>query len=306
MKDFLSKLKTIIVKKKDTIFAVIVAFILHIFVLSLINTYIVESLFAYNDELKKILEEEKNKKDDYMFLVETPDVEEEENNEDTPFASDKSLVSRGQIDVTPSKVFSDASVFSFLGDGANSPIVERRDNITPNNNNNNLQKQKDLGDEISRDKVETYKPKNPGLKGDTKIPASFEDGADRAVVLSSETGSIQLGTKAQEYFWYFYTLVGSIRDSWYLTIPNQAHFLGLLRTDEVEVLISIDLDGNIIFEKFLSNSKLGQSSLDNSCSKAIEYAKKLKPPPQGLVRDYAENGKIYIPFKFIYQNFSRE
>ena len=196
-------------------------------------------------------------------------------------------------------------MFSFLGDGANSPIVERRDNITPNNNNS-PSKQKDLGNEINREKVETYKPKNPGLKGDTKIPASFEDGADRAVVLSSETGSIQLGTKAQEYFWYFYTLVGSIRDSWYLTIPNQAHFLGLLRSDEVEVLISIDLDGNIIFEKFLSNSKLGQSSLDNSCSKAIEYAKKLKPPPQGLVRDYAENGKIYIPFKFIYQNFSRE
>ncbi|MBW5396199.1 energy transducer TonB [Brachyspira pilosicoli] len=305
MKDFLGKLKTIIFKKKDTIFAVIVSFILHIFVLSLVNTYIMESLFAYNDKLEKLLEEEKNKKDDYMFLVETPDVEEEENNEDTPFASDKSLVSRGQIDVTPSKVFSDSSVFSFLGDGANSPIVERRDNINPNNNNN-LQKQKDLGNDISREDVVPYKPKNPGLKGDTKIPASFEDGADRAVVLSSETGSIQLGTKAQEYFWYFYTLVGSIRDSWYLTIPNQAHFLGLLRSDEVEVLISIDLDGNIIFEKFLSNSKLGQSSLDNSCSKAIEYAKKLKPPPQGLVRDYAENGKIYIPFKFIYQNFSRE
>ena len=305
MKDFLGKLKTIIVKKKDTIFAVIVSFILHIFVLSLVNTYIMESLFAYNDKLEKLLEEEKNKKDDYMFLVETPDVEEEENNEDTPFASDKSLVSRGQIDVKPSKVFSDASVSSFLGDGANSPIVERRDNINPNNNNN-LQKQKDLGNDISREDVVPYKPKNPGLKGDTKIPASFEDGADRAVVLSSETGSIQLGTKAQEYFWYFYTLVGSIRDSWYLTIPNQAHFLGLLRSDEVEVLISIDLDGNIIFEKFLSNSKLGQSSLDNSCSKAIEYAKKLKPPPQGLVRDYAENGKIYIPFKFIYQNFSRE
>ena len=147
MKDFLGKLKTIIVKKKDTIFAVIVSFILHIFVLSLVNTYIMESLFAYNDKLEKLLEEEKNKKDDYMFLVETPDVEEEENNEDTPFASDKSLVSRGQIDVKPSKVFSDASVFSFLGDGANSPIVERRDNINPNNNNN-LQKQKDLGNDM--------------------------------------------------------------------------------------------------------------------------------------------------------------
>ena len=211
-------------------------------------------------------------------------------------------------DVKPSKTFSDTSVFSFLGDGANSPIVERRptENIKPNNNQQPQNQKKELGNDISRDNVETYKPKNPGLKGDTKIPASFEEGADRAVVFSSETGSIQLGTKAQEYFWYFYSLVGSIRDSWYLTIPNQAHYLGLIRTDEVEVLISIDEEGNINFEKFLKVSEKGQTSLDNSCSKAIEYAKKLKPPPQGLLNDYAENGKIYIPFKFIYQNFSRE
>ena len=168
------------------------------------------------------------------------------------------------------------------------------------------EQKKDLGRDISRDNIETYKPKNPGIKGDTKIPASFEEGADRAVVFSSETGSIQLGTKAQEYFWYFYALVGSIRDSWYLTIPNQAHYLGLIRTDEVEVLLSIDEEGNIEFEKFLKTSIIGQTSLDNSCSKAIEYAKKLKPPPQGLWNDYAENGKIYIPFKFIYQNFSRD
>ena len=294
-------MKNKIVKRKDIIFAIIVSLILHIFVFSFINTSIVKSVFAY-DRASEL--EENIKKDDYMFLVETPDVEEEENKEETPFASDKSLMSRGLANVNPSRTFSDTSVFSFFGDGANSPIVERRQNILPNNNDNI--KRDELGEDISGENVETYKPKNPGIKGDTKIPASFEDGADRAVVLSSRTGGIQLGTKAQEYFWYFYSLVGSIRDSWYLTIPNQAHYLGLLRTDEVEVLISVDEDGNIIFEKFLKKSQIGQNSLDNSCSKAIEYAKKLKPPPQGLMRDYAENGKIYIPFKFIYQNFNRD
>ncbi|WP_300755225.1 TonB C-terminal domain-containing protein [uncultured Brachyspira sp.] len=306
MKEKLKKFKQKIIKRKDIIFSVIVSFILHVFIFSFINTSIMQDVFAY--EKAKQEAEEEAKKDNYMFLVETPEVEEEESKEDTPFASDKTLRSKGQTDVKPSKTFSDTSVFSFLGDGANSPVVERRPNQNFNNNNTlqNQNQRKELGRETSRDNIETYKPKNPGMKGDTKIPASFEEGADRAVVFSSETGSIQLGTKAQEYFWYFYALVGSIRDSWYLTIPNQAHYLGLIRTDEVEVLISIDEEGNILFEKFLKKSENGQTSLDNSCSKAIEYAKKLKPPPQGLWNDYAENGKIYIPFKFIYQNFSRD
>ena len=306
MKEKIENLKQKIIKRKDIIFSVIVSFILHIFIFSFINTSIMQDVFAY--EKAKQEAEEKLKKDDYMFLVETPDVEEEESKEETPFASDKTLRSKGQTDVKPSKFFSDTSVFSFLGDGANSPIVERRpnQNLNPNNNTTQNQPKKELGKELSRDNVETYKPKNPGIKGDTKIPASFEEGADRAVVFSSETGSMQLGTKAQEYFWYFYSLVGSVRDSWYLTIPNQAHYLGLIRTDEVEVLLSIDEEGNIEFEKFLKTSANGQTSLDNSCSKAIEYAKKLKPPPQGLWNEYAENGKIYIPFKFIYQNFSRD
>lgn len=306
MKEKIEKLKQKIIKRKDIIFSVIVSFILHIFIFSFINTSIMQDVFAY--EKAKQEAEEKLKKDDYMFLVETPDVEEEESKEETPFASDKTLRSKGQTDVKPSKVFSDTSVFSFLGDGANSPIVEKKPNqsLNPNNNTIHNQPKKELGKELSRDNVETYKPKNPGIKGDTKIPASFEEGADRAVVFSSETGSMQLGTKAQEYFWYFYSLVGSVRDSWYLTIPNQAHYLGLIRTDEVEVLLSIDEEGNIEFEKFLKISENGQTSLDNSCSKAIEYAKKLKPPPQGLWNEYAENGKIYIPFRFIYQNFSRD
>lgn len=295
-------MKNKIVKRKDAIFAVIVSLIVHIFIFSFINTSVMESVFAYE---RRRQSEEELKRDDYMFLVETPDIEEEENKEDTPFASDKSLRSRGQLNVNPSRTFSDASVFSFFGDGANSSIVERRQNERSLSQNDNLRRN-ELGEDIRREEVETYKPKNPGIKGNTKIPASFEDGADRAVVLSSQTGGIQLGTKAQEYFWYFYSLVGSIRDSWYLTIPNQAHYLGLLRTDEVEVLISIDENGNILFERFLKRSSIGQGSLDNSCSKAVEYAKKLKPPPQGLLRDYAENGKVYIPFKFIYQNFSRD
>lgn len=290
-------IKNLFFEKKDTIFALVVSLIMHIFAFSFINTSLLQ--LAMNEEKNKLLEE--TKKDDYIFLVETPNVPEEENKEDTPFASDKALKSKGDINARPTKVFSDTSVFSFLGDGENSYIIKNNDNKIPSNKVDRLD---DKGSSAS--KVETYTPSQRGIKGDTKIPASFDEGADRAVVFSSETGGIQLGTKAQEYFWYFYSLVNSIRDSWYLTIPNQAHFLGLLRTDEVEVLLSIDENGNIAFEKFLKQSSYGQNSLDSSCSKAVEYAEKLKPPPSGLLRDYGENGKIYIPFRFIYQNFSRD
>ena len=207
MKEKIIELKNKITKRKDIIFSIIVSFSIHLFIFSFINTSIMQDVFAY-EKMKQLEEEQNKKKDDYMFLVETPEVEEEESNEDTPFASDKTLRSKGMTDVKPSKTFSDTSVFSFLGDGANSPIVERRptENIKPNNNQQPQNQKKELGNDISRDNVETYKPKNPGIKGDTKIPASFEDGADRAVVFSSETGGIQLGTKAQEYFWYFYSV----------------------------------------------------------------------------------------------------
>ena len=65
-----------IIRRKDTIFAIIVSLILHIFVFSFINTSIMKSVFAYYraEEL-----EENIKKDDYMFLVETPDIKKKKN-----------------------------------------------------------------------------------------------------------------------------------------------------------------------------------------------------------------------------------
>lgn len=292
-------MKKLLFKEHDGLFALVLSFIFHAFIILsiILNAGNISSIFAYD----KKPDDKKEIEDNYVFLVETPDKEEEENKEDTPFASDKSLRSKGSENIRPSTFFSDSSIFSFFSIPENSAAAAVERAPFEANENGELKDNR----VINNNTVETYKPKNPSSKTDAKIPATFDDGADRAVVLSSETGSIQLGTKAQEYFWYFYTLVDSIRSSWFLTIPNQAHYLGLIKSDEVEVLLSIDEDGNILFEKFIKRSDIGQSSLDISCSKAIEYAKRLKPPPQGLVRDYAEDGKIYIPFRFIYQNFGR-
>ena len=200
IKEKISNIKKKLIKRKDILFSVIVSFILHIFLFSFINTSIMQEVFAYEKAKKEA--EERYKKDNYMFLVETPEVDEEESKEDTPFASDKTLRSKGQTDVKPSKVFSDTSVFSFLGDGANSPIIERRptENIKPNNNQIQPKEKKELGNEISRDKVETYKPKNPGIKGDTKIPASFEEGADRAVVFQAKQEVCSLVLRLRNIF----------------------------------------------------------------------------------------------------------
>lgn len=291
-----------LLKEKDTFFAVVLSFVLHIFITAVVlaNSSKVQSIFALTDKDKN-----RNESKEFVFLVEPSDIPEEDNVKDSIFASDKNINQKGAESVNPGVFFSDSSIFSFNNDYSSKTLVER---------NLNTQKPESLkqnsGETIHEESIENpenieiYKPRNPNAKTDTKVPASFDEGSDRAVVLSSETGAMQLGTKAKEYFWYFYTLVGAVRKSWVNTIPNQAHFLGLIRTDEVEVLLSIDESGQISFESFLKRSERGQTSLDNSCSKAIEYAGKLKPPPQGLVRDYAENGKIYIPFRFIYQNFS--
>ena len=104
IKEKILNIKEKLIKRKDILFSVIVSFILHIFLFSFINTSIMQEVFAYEKAKKEA--EEKYKKDDYMFLVETPEVEEEESKEDTPFASDKTLRSKGQTDVKPSKVFS--------------------------------------------------------------------------------------------------------------------------------------------------------------------------------------------------------
>ncbi len=278
-------MKNIIRKERDAIFSTVFSFICHIFILLfvLIQSDVLSAFFD-----NKIIAKQEIKPDDYIFLVETPDVEEEIiEDQESIFASDKNVIQKGLENVKPDIFITEDSTYS-LNSLFESFSKSREDN--------------------NQTEIETYEPSETSTpqRPENKIPATFDEGADRAVVLSSETGAIQLGTKAQEYFWYFYSLVNAIRSSWMNTIPNQAHFLGLIRTDEVEVLLSIDEDGNIAFEKFLQKSSKEQISLDSSAEKAIEYSGKLKPPPAGLWRDYAENGRIYIPFRFIYQNFRRD
>lgn len=295
MKFFLSK-------EKDSTFSFMLSAFIHAFVFLFVamNTEVLNSLFQKDLIENNILDSE-NK--EYLFLVETPNIAEEKN-EDSIFVSDKSLIQRGLEDVSPDVFLTDQSTHYNQSTLDAQDILNSLSDPNDKNNSNNESVLEDFSDNSEEFDIE--EEGSISRYSEPKIPATFNDGINRAVILSSETGSIQLGTKAQEYFWYFYSLVNSIRSSWGRTIPNQAHSLGLIRSDEVEVLLSIDENGDIAFEKFLKKSDIGQTSLDSSCAKAVEHAASLNAPPAGLFRDYAENGKIYIPFRFLYQNFSGE
>lgn len=291
-------MKFSLIKEQDSTFSFILSVLIHafIFVFVLANIKMFESLVKYD-----LLEErmDNNKNEEYVFLIETPDSEEEEENEDSIFASDKSLKQVGVDDIIPDVFFTDQSTFSIT------KSINLFEMFNENQNNSDSQ---DFIDDMLQNESENESEREAegsvSRESEPKIPATFNEGISRAVVLSSETGLMQLGTKTQEYYWYFKSLVESIQVSWSKTIPNQAHFLGLIRSDDVEVLLSIDVNGNIEFEKFLKKSDTVQSSLDSSCEKAVEHASSINPPPEGLLRDYAENGKIYIPFKFVYRNFN--
>ena len=283
------------VKEQDSTFSFVLSILIHAFIFVFIatNINVFESLFKYD-----VLEESViDKNDEYVFLIDTPDIEEEEN-EDSIFVSDKSLKQTGLDDAIPDVFITDQSTLS---------AMESKDFFDILNNSQKKQNNKNItDDQYILDEAFEKEKKEGSLSraSEPKIPSTFNEGISRAIVISSETGVLQLGTKAEEYYWYFKSLVDSIQNSWSKTIPNQAHYLGLIRSDDVEVLISIDENGGIAFEKFLEKSKTNQISLDSSCEKAIEHASKINPPPEGLLRDYAENGKIYIPFKFVYRNFN--
>lgn len=276
-------------RRQVYIFALSLSIIIHAILFSLIinQPYFLQSMILEDTEGKR----EKNEYD-YIILVDNEAQPEEKVNEETQFVSDRNTSQYG-FNRPSSTIIPNNSVRG----GQN----YQRAN-TPNNNQNNANiKQSQYGD------VSIYSPeKTETKKEQKKVPSSFNEASERALVFSSETGRMQLGTRAMDYYWYFKNIVVKIGDMWRYTIPNQAHYMGLIRSDDVEILLSIDEEGKIEFVDYLKRSSLGQQSLDNSCMKAAEYAGNVGTPPETLMKEYGENGKIYIPFRFIYQNFRNQ
>ncbi len=288
---------------KENIFAFSLSIIIHALVLS----FLVYNMNTFKSMIKaNINRDNKNniekyaEIDDYVILVDPIDIEEkkEYKPEPTKFVSDRNIQSRGEPDLFPN-----------LLPRSFKPFIEQTQ-AQEQEQNNTIEREENKSTIIKLEEnqagdIEIYRPERAETSlTDKKVPSTFDEAADRAIVFSSETGKMRLGTRAMPYYWYFKGLVTKISQMWGYTIPNQAHFLGLIRSDDVEILLSIDENGDVEFVEFLRPSRLGQNSLNNSCQKAIEYTGNIGVPPEALYEEYQENGKIYIPFRFIYQNFN--
>lgn len=289
---------------KENLFAFSLSIIIHLMLLSLLfqNIDNIKNMMHNNIAKEEAIEDAIEVDldfDDYVVLVDPIDVPEEKEYkpEPTKFVSDRNIQSQGEPELLPNLL---PQLFK--------PFIEetqqtQQEGITREENDSAVAEL----EESSDGEVEIYRPEGTeGSLTDKKVPSTFDEAADRAIIFSSETGKMRLGTRALPYYWYFKGLVSGISDMWRYTIPNQAHFLGIIRSDEVEVLLSIDEKGDVEFVRFLRQSRLGQNSLNNSCQKAIEYTGNIGVPPQGLWEEYAENGKIYIPFRFLYQNMNNQ
>lgn len=294
----MNKISTLLYQIKENIFAYSLSIIIHLMLLSFVlyNSESIKNMISAN--IKRDISIEEIEQDDYVILVDTIDIEEKEEyiEEKTKFVSDKNIHSQGEPEVMPNLL---PNLFK--------PIIEQREATFQNESIQNIDKQEEtivaeLKESLDGE-IEIYKPESQeNTSSEKKIPSTFNEAADRAIVFSSETGKMRLGTRAMPYYWYFKGLVSGVSRMWGYTIPNQAHHLGLIRSDEVELLLSIDENGDVEFVEFLKESNLGQNSLNNSCKKAIEYTGNIGIPPAALYDEYQENGKIYIPFRFIYQN----
>ncbi len=285
---------------KENIFAFSLSIIIHAMILSLLiyNIDTLKQMMTANIKQEEIIDNGSFDMVNYVTLVDTFEEETEDYvEENTRFVSDRNVQSSGEPDIMPNLI---PNLFK--------PQIDQSEQQNSAQKQEQIEEANDIIKFIESDHgdMEIERPETAeGSTTDKKIPSTFNEASDRAIIFSAETGKMRLGTRALPYYWYFKGLVSGISRMWNYTIPNQAHYLGLIQSDEVELLLSIDENGNVEFVYFLKQSKLGQSSLNSSCQKAVEYTGNIGVPPTALFEEYQENGKIYIPFRFIYQNHKK-
>lgn len=296
----MNKMLNFVYLVKENIFAFSLSIIIHAMILSLLiyNIDTLKQMMTANIKQEEIIDNGSFDMVNYVTLVDTFEEETEDYvEENTRFVSDRNVQSSGEPDIMPNLI---PNLFK--------PQIDQSEQQNSAQKQEQIEEANDIIKFIESDHgdMEIERPETAeGSTTDKKIPSTFNEASDRAIIFSAETGKMRLGTRALPYYWYFKGLVSGISRMWNYTIPNQAHYLGLIQSDEVELLLSIDENGNVEFVYFLKQSKLGQSSLNSSCQKAVEYTGNIGVPPTALFEEYQENGKIYIPFRFIYQNHKK-
>lgn len=108
-------------------------------------------------------------------------------------------------------------------------------------------------------------------------------------------GRISLGALAEKNAEYFHAMVRKISQQWNIHFPRFQHFYGLLKGGAVLITFELDLDGVVGSVRVVQS--YGQPAVDESCVRAIQAAGTFGPIP----REYREQGKLIIPFVFVYQ-----
>lgn len=134
-----------------------------------------------------------------------------------------------------------------------------------------------------------------------RMPYRYDEDESIKVGFSIDEGRLNLGSRLMPYASYCIEFVNSIRES-YEETRSVAIDMGILKDDEVEVLFSINAAGKIEFESVTKDSIRQQENFKTKCIMAVQYAAPVSPPPYELMRDEGQNGKIYIPFKFMFKN----
>lgn len=108
-------------------------------------------------------------------------------------------------------------------------------------------------------------------------------------------GNVSLGTKAYKHSEYFFNMVSKISKRWHKYFPIAPHVYGLLKTGEVLVTYTLNLDGVVVAVELTKS--YGQTSLDYACLEAVKVPGGYGPIPQ----EFREKGKMKIPFLFVYK-----
>ena len=121
----------------------------------------------------------------------------------------------------------------------------------------------------------------------------------RLLVHFDSRGQISLGAMAEKNAEYFHAMVRKISSQWNIHFPKFQHFYGLLKDGEIFIVFELDLDGAVTSVRIVQS--YGQTSVDESCIRAIQGAGTFGPIP----REYRERGKMIVPFVFVYQRPER-
>ncbi|MEK6793349.1 MAG: energy transducer TonB [Spirochaetota bacterium] len=130
-----------------------------------------------------------------------------------------------------------------------------------------------------------------------RMPFVYDENEEIKVGFSLDDGKLVLGSRMMPYAGYCIEFVNSVRESFFKSL-SLAAIMNLRKTDEVEILFSIDGSGKIEFVSVSKPSLRQQENFQIQCIQAVMYAAPVSPPPYELMRDEGREGKLYIPFTF--------